>query len=102
MRVLAVDDAVVRPSMESSWRTVPRLAGAIGISVGLIALTGWLLGIDGLQSVLPGEPKMTPGTAVMALLTGSALLPRSPGPGAHARPGGGERPTGGLFAPGVP
>ena len=51
-----------------------RLAGALAVAVGGVALSGWALDIAALKSVLPGWVSMKPNTAVAFILAGFALL----------------------------
>ncbi len=49
------------------------LVGLIGLAVGLAVLTGWLLGIATLTTVVPGWPAMTPLTALTITLCAASL-----------------------------
>src|SRR5450432_117108 len=49
------------------------IAGPIAMTVGSLALVGWLLGIGTLTSVLPGFATMKPNTAFCFVLAGFAL-----------------------------
>ena len=54
--------------------TPARLAAMITTLIGLVALTGWLVRIPALASVLPGAAEMTANTAVGLILCGASLL----------------------------
>ena len=54
-----------------------------GASLGVLALIGWLTGVEVLYSAIPGGPPMMPNTAISTLLLGIAGAlrhPRTPGP----------------------
>ena len=51
-----------------------RMAATITTFVGLVALTGWVVHIPALASVLPGAAEMTANTAVGLILCGASLL----------------------------
>ena len=61
-----------------SWRPTSSdpaaLAGLAATAVGIVALVGWILGIDALKSLLPGLLTMKVNTAICFVLLGSALL----------------------------
>jgi signal transduction histidine kinase/CheY-like chemotaxis protein len=52
---------------------VPRNAGAISIVLGSLALTGWILGIDELKSIVPGTITMKANSAVAFILMGASV-----------------------------
>jgi hypothetical protein len=52
---------------------VPRNAGAISIVLGSLALSGWILGIDELKSIVPGTITMKANSAVAFILMGAAV-----------------------------
>jgi signal transduction histidine kinase/ActR/RegA family two-component response regulator len=52
---------------------LPRIAGAISVALGTLALSGWLLGIDELKSIVPGTITMKANTAVGFVLMGAAI-----------------------------
>jgi signal transduction histidine kinase/CheY-like chemotaxis protein len=52
---------------------VPRNAGAISIVLGSLALTGWILGIDELKSIVPGTITMKANSAIAFILMGAAV-----------------------------
>ena len=51
----------------------------MGASLGVIALIGWLTGVEALYSAIPGGPPMMPDTAISTLLLGIAGALRHPG-----------------------
>jgi signal transduction histidine kinase/ActR/RegA family two-component response regulator len=51
----------------------PRNAGAISIVLGSLALTGWILGVDELKSIVPGTITMKANSAVAFILMGAAV-----------------------------
>ncbi|HUQ43593.1 MAG TPA: diguanylate cyclase [Candidatus Limnocylindria bacterium] len=53
---------------------VPRWAGSIAIGVGLVALAGWILGIEILKSMVPGVIAMKANTAICLVLLGGAVV----------------------------
>jgi signal transduction histidine kinase/ActR/RegA family two-component response regulator len=52
---------------------LPRIAGAIAVALGTLALSGWLLGIDELKSIVPGTITMKANTAIGFVLLGAAV-----------------------------
>jgi len=58
------------------------IAGALACLTGGLALSGWILSIDGLKSIVPGTITMKPNTAIAFLALGGALVvfARRPGP----------------------
>jgi PAS domain S-box-containing protein len=55
-------------------RVAARLAGLLGLGVGLaVLLGGWACDIAGLKTVLPGFAPMAPNTAICLMLVGAAL-----------------------------
>ena len=75
----------MRPGTNSSllaqFRLAQRVAGVLVAWPGMLGLTGWLLDVERLRSVLPGSPAMVPGTACCLLLAGIVLaLWRADGP----------------------
>lgn len=57
---------------------VPGIAGGVAIVVGLLVLTGWVLGIDAMRSLVPGLTRMKANTAVCFIFMGFALLCLNP------------------------
>jgi PAS domain S-box-containing protein len=69
--VLAVSDSA---RLLSTCRLTSRLAGLVGVSVGLsVLVAGWEFHIESLKSVLPGYAPMAPNTAIGIILVGAAL-----------------------------
>lgn len=56
-----------------SFRSAPRIAAAVAIALGVLALAGWLFGVRVLMQVLPGFVAMAPNAAVGFVLTGFSL-----------------------------
>ena len=54
--------------------TVPRVAGALALLVGLFVLAGWGLGVRALTQPIPGSVPMNPTTALCFALLGAAFL----------------------------
>src|ERR1044071_7296699 len=52
---------------------VPRAASSLGLCVSSLVLLGWTFNIPILQSILPGQPKMVPHTAVAFILASLSL-----------------------------
>src|SRR5678816_1120679 len=52
---------------------VPRVAGLISMVLGCSVLVGWVLHVEGLQTLLPGLSSMKSNTAVGFVLLGIAL-----------------------------
>jgi signal transduction histidine kinase/ActR/RegA family two-component response regulator len=61
-------------AVPESLLRAPRLAAAISILVGGLALLGWILGQDALKSIVPGTLTMKANTAICFLLFGLGLL----------------------------
>ena len=57
----------------SSLRHVPRVAGAVGVMVGLLVLFGWMFDIAALKSIHPALATMKVNTAIAFLLAGVSL-----------------------------
>jgi PAS domain S-box-containing protein len=53
------------------------VAGLLAVGMGLMALVGWLLGIDALKSIIPGLLTMKVNTAIALVLLGSGLVLRA-------------------------
>jgi signal transduction histidine kinase len=67
---------------------VVRAAAVISILLGLAALAGWWLNLEGLQSFWPDRPRVVPNTSLMLVLQGCALwlvLPKASGPPLRVR-----------------
>src|SRR5688572_26048339 len=72
--------------MSDSEKTAPevhferaaRAAGGLAILIGSVGLTGWVLDIDALKSVLPTLVTMKPNTAVGIVCAGLSLWLQSP------------------------
>jgi signal transduction histidine kinase len=56
-----------------SLERLSRLAAATVVLIGTAALSGWMLDIAALHSILPGLPPMAPGSALGVALAGTAL-----------------------------
>jgi signal transduction histidine kinase len=56
-----------------SLERLSRLAAATVVLIGTAALSGWMLDIAALHSILPGLPPMAPGSALGVVLAGTAL-----------------------------
>lgn len=56
-----------------SLERLSRLAAATVVLIGTAALSGWMLDITALHSILPGLPPMAPGSALGVALAGTAL-----------------------------
>jgi signal transduction histidine kinase/ActR/RegA family two-component response regulator len=57
------------------------IAGGFACLIGALALSGWILGIDVLKSIVPGTITMKPNTAIAFLAFGGALVVVARGPG---------------------
>jgi hypothetical protein len=49
------------------------VASVLAVSIGVLVLLGWALGLEPLKRVLPGFVAMNPATAALFVLTGVAL-----------------------------
>lgn len=63
----------------------PLFCGAFAVLVGVVALTGWWLGVASLTSVAPGLPPLVANTALMAALAGTSLILAAPGGSSRRR-----------------
>ena len=61
------------PTIVASLRRFSRLAAALTIVIGAAALSGWILAIDILKSVVPGQITMKANTAIAFVLVGACL-----------------------------
>jgi diguanylate cyclase (GGDEF)-like protein len=60
--------------LTTSIRSFSSIAAIAVISIGLLVLLSWALGLEGVKSVVPGTPSMKSNTAVCMVLAGVALL----------------------------
>ena len=70
---------VRRPVDSSVLNALPKIAAATVVALGILVLTGWVLAIEPLKSVLPGLETMKPSTAFAFILSGVALYHRADG-----------------------
>jgi len=59
--------------MTANFRRLSRTAAVLVVLVGASAMAGWVLGLDILKSVVPGQVTMKANTALCFILLGSAL-----------------------------
>jgi len=59
--------------MTANFRRLSRAAAVLVVLVGASAMAGWVLGLDVLKSVVPGQVTMKANTALCFILLGSAL-----------------------------
>jgi signal transduction histidine kinase/CheY-like chemotaxis protein len=59
--------------MTANFRRLSQSAAALVVLIGASALTGWVLGLDVLKSVVPGQVTMKANTALCFILLGSSL-----------------------------
>ena len=71
--VKARDAAAEKSRVPVGLAFLPPVASGFAIGVGILVLTGWSLGLEPLKRVLPAFVAMNPVTAVLFILTGTAL-----------------------------
>src|SRR5690348_11009870 len=62
------------PNNDSQFRTITRASAIMSVLLGIIVLSGWLLDITVLKSILPGHISMKPNTAIGLVCGGLALM----------------------------
>lgn len=70
----AADHLPVPPIAQAPTPAVVRMAGAAGIVVGVVVLVGWVLDVQSLMTVLPGQASLKVNTALAFLFAGSSLV----------------------------
>ncbi len=71
--------AQTQSASPSTLADAARVAASVSASLGLIVLAGWWLDLDIVKTVLPGQPRMMPNTALMLTFLGGALWLVLPG-----------------------
>src|SRR5947209_9904950 len=91
-------DSVSNPAMLVVCRRLAAAASILAAALGALALLGWVLGLDYLKSIVPGQASVNPLSALGLLLLGAALwLLRHP-PILGQQPILGQPPAGGQAA----
>jgi membrane protein required for beta-lactamase induction len=67
-------DRLTDAKLTARLQGISRLAARIMIVIAVLALAGWMLGVETLTSVLPGLVTMKVNTAVCLMLAGIGLL----------------------------
>jgi signal transduction histidine kinase len=67
------DSAAEKSRVPVTLVVLPPVASGFAIGVGILVLVGWSLGLDPLKRMLPAFVAMNPATAVLFILTGTAL-----------------------------
>lgn len=62
------------PNNDSQFRTITRAAALLSVLLGIVVLTGWVLDITVLKSILPGYISMKPNTAIGFVCGGLAFM----------------------------
>ena len=73
--ILATPRRPLRAMAAFEW--IPALAGGISALIGVLVLVGWLRGVDGLKTIVPGLIPTIPNTAVAFIIGGLAVLSAS-------------------------
>lgn len=69
-----MSQSLPEPHFTAPFVFIPRVAGGFGIFVSSLVLLGWTLNIPILQSILPGQPRMVPLTALAFILASLSLV----------------------------
>jgi len=73
--ILATPRRPLRAMAAFEW--IPTLAGGISALIGVLVLVGWLRGVDGLKTIVPGLIPTIPNTAVAFIIGGLAVVSAS-------------------------